>query len=188
MYSPAVQNSLTNYMATGDANWRTIRGNTLTVMLCPLDSGGHQIPYLGTAGPGWARGNYACNAGGIHQPNRPPGIINNGLTNSSNPAASTDVGWISSNMGQSPSYVSFASFGGPVPNGTRLGGVMCINWGATFVGIPDGTSNTVLLSEVRTGGHLSAGDPRGLWAMGMPGASVICGNAKIGRASCRERV
>jgi prepilin-type N-terminal cleavage/methylation domain-containing protein/prepilin-type processing-associated H-X9-DG protein len=159
-----VQTSVQNYMANGDANWRSIRGNTIPLMVCPSDAGGQQILYSGTAGSGWARGNYACNAGGIHQPEGEP----SGLSN---------VGWLSSANGASPKYNSSQDFGGgPVPNGTKGGGVMCINFGATLtmLTVLDGTSNTILLNEVRTAGHLSVGDPRGVWAMGMPGASVTC--------------
>jgi prepilin-type N-terminal cleavage/methylation domain-containing protein/prepilin-type processing-associated H-X9-DG protein len=163
MYTPAVQTSIANYMTTGDSNWRSIKGNRLALMVCPLDAPGHEITYVGTAGTGWARGNYACNAGGIHQPTPPPGV--NG------------VGWLSSANGASPKYGSNASFGGPVPDGTILGGMMCINFGVNLAKVSDGSSNTVMLTEVRTGGHLSPGDPRGLWAMGLPGASVACANS-----------
>ena len=79
--------------------------------------------------------------------------------------------------GFSPVYASNASFGGPVPDGTSCGGVMCINWGVMLGNIADGSSNTVLLGEVRTGAWIEKSDPRGLWAAGMPGASVICAAA-----------
>ena len=116
----------------------------------------------GTAGPGWARGNYACNAGGIHQPTAPTGA--------------SAVGWLSTENGITPKYASFSSFNGPVPDGTRGGGVMCINFGHQLqkVSSLNDTSNTVMLGELRTGSHLSLGDPRGTWALGFPGASVIC--------------
>jgi prepilin-type processing-associated H-X9-DG protein len=168
LYNQA-SNSIRNYMINGDNTWRSIRGATIPLLLCPSDDG-QDIPYSGFDAynntqllpGGWARGNYACNAGGIHQPNTPPG---------GNP-----VGWLSTLNGASPSYVSNASFGGPVPDGTRGGGVMCINWGAKLgtLSNQDGTSNTVLLNEVRTGTHLRTGDPRGTWALGFPGASVTC--------------
>src|SRR5262249_43671629 len=88
------------------------------------------------------------------------------------------VAWLSSRDGQRPKYASFSSFGGPLPDGTKAGGVMCINFGATLTQITtsDGTSSTIMLNEVRTAGHLSPADPRGTWALGMPGASVTCGN------------
>ena len=81
--------------------------------------------------------------------------------------------------GVTPIYGSNGSFGGPVPDGTRGGGVMCINYGArmTDLNALDGASNTVMLAEVRIGAYLNRGDPRGTWALGMPGASVICASS-----------
>src|SRR4029077_1372501 len=122
------------------------------------DASGQSIQW-NQAGGGWARGNYACNAAGIHQPNTPPGGL-------------SPVAWLSTRDGQSPKYASMASFGnGPLPDGTKAGGVMCINFGATLTQITtsDGTSSTIMLNEVRTAGHLSPADPRGTWALGMPG-------------------
>lgn len=55
------------------------------------------------------------------------------------------------------------------------GPVFGINFGATLARIPDGTSATILINEVRTG--VSATDPRGVWAMGFPGSSITAGNA-----------
>jgi prepilin-type N-terminal cleavage/methylation domain-containing protein/prepilin-type processing-associated H-X9-DG protein len=57
----------------------------------------------------------------------------------------------------------------------QTGPVMGINFGATFMRIPDGVSNTILFTEVRAG--INATDPRGVWAMGYPGASVTAANA-----------
>jgi prepilin-type N-terminal cleavage/methylation domain-containing protein/prepilin-type processing-associated H-X9-DG protein len=174
-----VASSVESYMATGDKSWRVIGVNRIPNFLCPSNLDVESIPYNGAIpspvpGNNWAHGNYACNAGGIHQPNTPPHITTTGLSN-----CSAAQGWVSTNGGQSPTYVSFGSFGGPVPNGTHLGGVMCINWGAriTDLNAEDGASNTVLLSEVRIGSYLSPGDPRGLWAVGMPGCSVIAGSS-----------
>jgi prepilin-type processing-associated H-X9-DG protein len=166
--------SIGNYMSMGDANWRKIATVQIKEFLCPSDLGANITLNNGSTIVGWARGNYACNAGGIHQPNTPPSINMNGLTN-----CSAAQGWVSTNGGQSPTYVSNSSFGGPVPDGTHAGGVMCINYGAKLsdLNTADGTSNTVMLSEVRIGSYLSPGDPRGTWALGMPGSSVICGSS-----------
>lgn len=157
LWTPAVQTSVNNYMINGDSNWRQIKGQRLQVMICPLDASGHEIPYNGTAGTGWAHGNYACNAGGIHQPTAPSGT--------------DSLGWRSTKNGASPVYGSFSTF----PDVPHLGGIMCINWGCKLANIVDGSSNTIMINEVRTGAHLSPGDPRGLWAMGLPGASVTVG-------------
>jgi prepilin-type N-terminal cleavage/methylation domain-containing protein len=164
LWTPAVQTSIDNYMTTpGENGWRVISTNALSIMNCPFDVGNHSAAYAGTIPGSWAHGNYACNAGGIHQP--------------SPPAGTNGVGWLSSANGASPVYGSNASFGGPVPDGTHLGGLMCINWGCALANISDGSSCTVMLAEVRTGAILEAADPRGLWAVGMPGASVITGAA-----------
>jgi len=42
--------------------------------------------------------------------------------------------------------------------------------GTRFAEIVDGMSNTIMINEVRAG--VSQLDPRGTWALGMPGASV----------------
>jgi prepilin-type N-terminal cleavage/methylation domain-containing protein/prepilin-type processing-associated H-X9-DG protein len=55
--------SILNYMASNgtDQNWRGLRGTKLTLMLCPSDVGADVQCALN--GTGWARGNYAANAG-----------------------------------------------------------------------------------------------------------------------------
>ncbi len=55
------------------------------------------------------------------------------------------------------------------------GPVFGINYGAVLHSIPDGVTATVLFTEVRIG--VNASDPRGVWAMGYPGASITAGNA-----------
>jgi len=57
----------------------------------------------------------------------------------------------------------------------RTGPVMGINFGAVPQTIPDGSSTTVMFTEVRVG--VNAKDPRGVWAMGYPGASITAANA-----------
>jgi len=145
--------SIGAYMATGDSSWRGIRGANISTLRCPSDNP-TAIPWTG-AGGGWARGNYACNAGGVHQ--------------------NSTTGWTSTEGGASPTNDGTEVFS--VPVGTRAGGVMCINFGHGIHRIPDGSSNTVMLTEVRTGSHLGAQDSRGVWAVGMPGASVVCAHA-----------
>ncbi|QDT75924.1 DUF1559 domain-containing protein [Lacipirellula limnantheis] len=63
---------------------------------------------------------------------------------------------------------------GPDSDGWRDGrrrGVIGPNVGAKLKGITDGTSNTLLLGEVRAG--ITARDRRGTWALGQAGASVL---------------
>jgi prepilin-type N-terminal cleavage/methylation domain-containing protein/prepilin-type processing-associated H-X9-DG protein len=153
MYKQVIT-SVQSYMATGNRQWRSIRGNPIKLLICPSDTG-HETPWNGRAPEqGWARGNYACNAGGIHQPDI--------------------LGWTSTEGGRSPTSAYTQDWVG-LPNSTSGGGVMCINWGATLnqITVQDGTAYTLMLSEVRVGSFLSPGDPRGTWAVGMPGASVI---------------
>ena len=154
MYN-SVAGSIKDYMATGSSTWRSIRTNRVPIFECPSDLG-HNLAWSG-AGGGWARGNYACNAGGIHQP--------------------STVAWNSTEGGKTPVYDANATFGGPVPDGTPAGGVMCINFGMILgrLSNEDGTSYTIMLNEVRVGSHLTPNDPRGTWAAGFPGASVTCG-------------
>lgn len=45
------------------------------------------------------------------------------------------------------------------------------NYGARFGEVTDGLSNTIALAELRSG--LTSNDPRGVWALGFPGASVV---------------
>ncbi len=55
------------------------------------------------------------------------------------------------------------------------GPVMSANYGAKFNDVLDGLSNTLTFAEVRVGWERR--DVRGTWAIGLPGASVICAHA-----------
>ena len=145
----SVEQHINSYKVNSNFDWSSIRGALIKTLRCPSDVGWGRM-YPG-AGGGWARGNYACNAGGIHGPN---------------------VGYATTENGTSPT--NEWAWGG-LPTTLRGGGVMTINYGHPIHRIRDGSSNTVLLSEVRTGAHLSDWDSRGVWAIGMPGSSVIAG-------------
>jgi prepilin-type N-terminal cleavage/methylation domain-containing protein/prepilin-type processing-associated H-X9-DG protein len=60
----------------------------------------------------------------------------------------------------------------------KRGGVIGPNCGAKMKQITDGTSNTMLLGEVRTG--ITARDRRGTWALGQAGASVLFWHGSTG--------
>jgi type II secretory pathway pseudopilin PulG len=65
-------------------------------------------------------------------------------------------------------------------------GVMGSNVSLRLGDIGDGTTNTILIGEVRTG--LAAVDRRGVWAMGAPGSSSLWGHASddaIGPNDCQ---
>jgi len=48
---------------------------------------------------------------------------------------------------------------------------MAANYGARMAEITDGASNVILAAELRAG--LTTTDPRGVWALGFPGASIV---------------
>src|SRR5687767_10536599 len=57
--------SINSYMTSGNQAWKAVRTSSIPTMICPSDFG--DAPWSGGGG-GWQRGNYGCNAGGIHQP------------------------------------------------------------------------------------------------------------------------
>jgi prepilin-type N-terminal cleavage/methylation domain-containing protein/prepilin-type processing-associated H-X9-DG protein len=143
-----------NYLMTGDQSWKNIRDKVIPNLLCPSDVGS-ESPWTGGGG-NWARGNYACNAGGIH-----------------GGSGVSSVGFLSTENGAVPTNSSGWS---GLPTNLTGGGVMCINWGSAIHKIADGSSNTVMLTEVRIGSLLSPADARGTWALGYPGGSVVTGH------------
>jgi prepilin-type N-terminal cleavage/methylation domain-containing protein/prepilin-type processing-associated H-X9-DG protein len=50
--------------------------------------------------------------------------------------------------------------------------------GSTIQGMKDGSSNTVMIAEVRAG--LVNSDPRGVWALGFPGSSTLSAHGRVG--------
>ncbi len=132
-----------------DQSWMNARGVNLKPLQCPSDTGS-DVQFSGWGGltGGWARGNYAINAG-------PGGFWNQ--TYNGSPSWADDLG--------------FAVNGVTWPVSKAGGGGYTL---AQITGF-DGTSNTILLTEIRIG--VTANDRRGTWALGQPGASVTGGNA-----------
>lgn len=105
------------------------------------------------------------------------------LTNFNNLAVPGGAnGWARGNYGASAGYEDYDHMAGGVSYATSKknvagaagltsSAVMCSNFGSPIPAILDGTSNTTLVLELRAG--LSAIDPRGIWAMGFPGASIV---------------
>jgi len=128
------------------ANNRGPRGTTLEVMLCPTDSK-NRVKFRGTTdteGDNWARGNSAANGGGGY-------LLE--------PAASRwDAIWGPDSPGWNHKWCR---------------GVMGPNVSLAIGEIRDGTSNTLLVCEVRAG--VTDRDRRGTWAMGTGGASCLFG-------------
>jgi prepilin-type N-terminal cleavage/methylation domain-containing protein len=138
-----------------NTSWRNVRGIRLKVMRCPSDTNG-DVPYNGwgsNSAPNslptdWERGNYGINAG-------PAGFWNG--------ASNFDGGNAWNDHGQDVSGPTY-----PVTS-EKIGGGMKIG------NIPDGSSNTILINEIRVGHRPE--DRRGTWALGQPGASITGGNA-----------
>jgi prepilin-type N-terminal cleavage/methylation domain-containing protein len=130
-----------------------VRSTKLEVMICPSDPGDSPF-FQGVSGAPqeWARGNYGLN-GFQFWPNRQ---------------------WINEARG-------FAT--GPPPR--PLSDLVDYNIGIGSPGNPyslkqisDGSSNTIMLAEMRQG--LSEGDPRGTWALGLCGSNFHCRHASNG--------
>jgi prepilin-type N-terminal cleavage/methylation domain-containing protein/prepilin-type processing-associated H-X9-DG protein len=111
--------------ASVNNSWRAVRGYTVKTYLCPSDPN-NSTPYNDTSGngppeTGWARGNYAANAGFDDYDHVAEG-----------------VDWVSHRKG-SPLF------------GVVSSPVMAANYGTRIEAIGDGTSNTILFNEIRAG-------------------------------------
>jgi prepilin-type N-terminal cleavage/methylation domain-containing protein len=125
--------------------WRTIVATAVKTYLCPSD-GNNRKPFLNPAVPG------------------------------------TPEGWARGNYGVTAGYDDYdhvaggAVFKSSKKNVAGAAGlvsspVMSSNYGAALTDITDCTSNTIMAAELRAG--LTSVDPRGVWALGFPGASVV---------------
>ena len=131
-----------------DSSNRTARGTNLPVMRCPTDTYG-KTPFAspdtsGVEGDNWARGNYGANAS----------LAQYGTTNGS--------AW--SGVGKT----------GTLTYSRWQRGIMGASLSMGVSEIYDGTSNTILLAELRAG--LVAQDRRGAWALEGPAASSLWGH------------
>jgi prepilin-type N-terminal cleavage/methylation domain-containing protein/prepilin-type processing-associated H-X9-DG protein len=141
-----------------DQSWRAIRGAVVKTYICPSDPNNRR-PYNDTSGvdcpkeAGWARGNYAANCGFTDLDHTVGGDDAVNHEPFSGPGDSTSDGI--------PAHMLY-----PIAKGPPF----AINFGARLQTFSDGSSNTILINEVRAG--ISDLDPRGVWAMGMPGASM----------------
>jgi prepilin-type N-terminal cleavage/methylation domain-containing protein/prepilin-type processing-associated H-X9-DG protein len=141
-----VDNAGTTAMQQSNAQ---ARATNLEIMLCPSDPY-NRTPFDGTTDPSgsaknmnqggpWARGNYAANA-----------APNGYMTYTTQTV-----------QGASPSGSSNPGYSGWANRWVR--GIMGANASCRIDDIRDGTSNTILLAEIRAG--LTSFDPRGVWAM-----------------------
>jgi prepilin-type N-terminal cleavage/methylation domain-containing protein/prepilin-type processing-associated H-X9-DG protein len=141
-----------------DRTWRNIRGQPVKVYLCPADAYNGQ-PYDDESGIdcplefGWARGNYAANCGFTDFDHTVKGFDAQFNEPFGGPGDSTSDGI--------PAHMLY-----PISKGPPF----AINYGSRLTDFTDGTSSTILFNEVRAG--MSPLDPRGVWAIGMPGCSI----------------
>jgi prepilin-type N-terminal cleavage/methylation domain-containing protein/prepilin-type processing-associated H-X9-DG protein len=137
---------------TTDAGWKGIRAYSVPSYLCPTDSY-NQSDYTSHPNgsianvPNWKRGNYGANVGPSHQ-----------LNLHQNQAAPVNGPW---------NYCGRGPFTMIVGTYRRVG--------LGIQGIPDGSSNTILINELRAAPTPT--DPRGVWAFGLAASSLTVGNA-----------
>jgi prepilin-type N-terminal cleavage/methylation domain-containing protein/prepilin-type processing-associated H-X9-DG protein len=142
----------TNAAQTTDKGWaNAVRSARVPTYLCPSDSGGNTpcARNLANVNGGWARGSYAANCG----PHYTYSARLNGGSSSGGPWGYAGAG----------PFSVFTTAAGSSKVGMGIGQ------------FPDGTSNTLLVSEVING--LDANDPRGVWAFGLAGSSTLVAHA-----------
>jgi prepilin-type N-terminal cleavage/methylation domain-containing protein len=135
-----------NVTPTGtDQRWRAIRNVEIPTYLCPSDP--------------------------------------NNLQHWNNPLATStrEVDWARGNYGVTAAFqdVDHMSNGSEYNTNKSIPGyplvvaspLMSGNYGSRIVDIYDGASNTIMVAELRAG--ISSLDPRGVWALGMPGSSIV---------------
>lgn len=155
--SKVTNNNDFNQVSNYNLNWRVIRHYDIAFLQCPSDTGFdvHWSPEMtgndpseptpGAAPFGWYPGKDW--ARGNYACNAGPGFYKKTY--------------------EGHSYKeNFDLMAGPV---------MTMNYGCNLAAFEDGSSNTVMLNEVRVG--VNQYDIRGTWALGVPGASITCGNA-----------
>ncbi|MEM8944361.1 MAG: DUF1559 domain-containing protein [Planctomycetota bacterium] len=143
-------------VSISDDRNRLPRGAQLEAMMCPSDAGNQQSFGIGGTPPGdnWARGNYAANSSLQYLR-----LENVALT----PYPDSSLQFSGIEVGQMWTETDW----------TR--GVMGCNLTTSIRQITDGTSNTIMLAEIRAG--MNERDRRGVWALGTAGASSIWGHA-----------
>ncbi len=148
--------------STNQANM-TVRVTQLPFMLCPTDAY-NRAPFSGSGssltnqmGDNWARGNYGANGGmGFMSYSAHNNSGAGPLATANNYSAASPGGW----------------------NNKYCTGVMGANMSLRIEDIHDGSSNTVLVGEIRAG--FLPFDPRGVWAMGGACPSALWAHGYVG--------
>jgi prepilin-type N-terminal cleavage/methylation domain-containing protein len=134
------------------------RATQLDVMTCPSDTYARKA-YDGTdyeRGANWARGTYAANAAlGFMSAGSHSGVYGG----KGDAAFFDSAGWVS----------------------RRIRGMMGANTSVTMAEIRDGTSNTIMVGEIRAG--VVPIDPRGVWAMSGACPSALWAHGFLGDAN-----
>ncbi len=155
---------------TGAANYSNIqaRSSEIAVLRCPSDPN-NVVPFASTRlGGNWARGNYAGNVG--------PGDWYNNLAAGAGDSTAVTAAPVAAKDG-SPS----APWKGTSANTNwpaQVRGVFGPNTSMTIAKVTDGTSKTLMIAEIRSG--IDPGDPRGVWGLPYPGASLLAGHGSGG--------
>lgn len=152
----------------------TVRSTTVAVFVCPSDSGAHGSAHrCEWAGGGWARGNYAMNAG----PD-PPCLAEEFSSQLAPALANTRLSCravfpsLPSGLG-----VRFAPLNPLLVREVWGSGIGGVNHSISMSMVRDGASHTAAYEEIRAG--LSPRDRRGAWAMPGVGSSVTFGHGKF---------
>lgn len=128
-----------------NTSWQQIRATNLPVFLCPSD------PYNVT-------------------PFNNPNVY-------SDPSA--PVGWARGNYGVTAGFNDYDHQNGGTTISSTVAGhtgtisspMFASNYGATIEQVTDGTSNTIMVAELRAG--INPLDNRGVWALGFSGSSIV---------------
>jgi prepilin-type N-terminal cleavage/methylation domain-containing protein/prepilin-type processing-associated H-X9-DG protein len=146
-------------VAGTNATLTSLRATRMPFMICPTDDK-NRTPFnasanssMSSVGENWARGNYGANASLAFMQLGDGG------------------GWPDSRI---KLYGGGSSSGGW--KSMLMRGVMGANISVRMAEITDGTSQTIMLGELRAG--LTSGDPRGIWAMS-GGASSLWGHGSV---------
>jgi prepilin-type N-terminal cleavage/methylation domain-containing protein/prepilin-type processing-associated H-X9-DG protein len=129
--------------ATVNNSWRSVGGVDLAVFQCPSDGANRQH-----------------------------------YTDPSSNPANPGVGWARGNYGVTASFQDYDHMAWGRTRATNVLGtsilaspMMAANYGARFAEVTDGLTNTIMVAELRSG--LTAQDPRGVWALGLPSSSIV---------------
>ncbi|HMC11342.1 MAG TPA: DUF1559 domain-containing protein, partial [Pirellulaceae bacterium] len=141
---PGVPITVGSAATNANQNWRIVRTADVKVYQCPSDS--------------YKKQHYNDATGG----------------------APTPADWARGNYGVTAAWEDYDHVANGTTQLTSAAGVMkgftaspimSANYGARFAEVTDGLSNTILAAELRSG--KSPLDPRGVWALGFPGSSIV---------------